>query len=188
MKKKRYYLSTERPSACSSAMAWGVLLRFPNFAISDCGDVVNIKRDKRLRGSLDSDGYIVYSILDEFGEKVKISAHRLVALCFLDHSKIKGQQVAHINGSRLNSHFGNLRWSTSLDNHADRKRHGTGPIGEKNPTAKLTEIDVRRIRELREMVRMRETKLKVVDIARMYGIHPATVSNIVSGKAWGHIR
>lgn len=66
-----------------------------------------------------------------------------------------------------------------------RRRNGisrtSAKKGEENYRAKVKNSDVEKIRELRKM----ETPLK--EIARQFGIHVATVSDIVSRRTWKHI-
>lgn len=54
-------------------------------------------------------------------------------------------------------------------------------LGSKNPNAVLTEDDVLRLRRLAAEGTLIKT------LARTFGIDPATVSRIVSRKAWTHI-
>ncbi len=74
-----------------------------------------------------------------------------------------------------------------MENHADRRSHGTGPVGESNPKAKLTEADVTDIRRIHAMIKMGDVKMRVSDLAAQYGVHHATVCAIVRGKTWAHV-
>jgi hypothetical protein len=62
---------------------------------------------------------------------------------------------------------------------ADMVRHGRSNRGERSPTAKLTEVQVKEIR----------SKLKggmlPKDIAPQYDLHTVTVRDIRRGKLWG---
>lgn len=77
---------------------------------------------------------------------------------------------------------------THLDNMADmRRKNRTGPrakhinVGETHPRAKLTEDDVRRIRDLYKI------GLSQHKIAEKFGVNQGTVSQILSGKIWTHV-
>lgn len=70
-----------------------------------------------------------------------------------------------------------LDWKTSKDNHADKLIHGTDNRGEHHNMAKLTEVDVINIREMRGVVLQGE-------IARRYGVSQQTISAIISGANW----
>jgi len=172
------------PPACSRSMQWAVSDLFSGFAVSEYGDVIRISDGRRIKGSINLDGYISYSLSASDGTRRHVLAHRLVAMCFIPCDDQEGKQVAHKNGSRLMNHFSNLRWSTSAQNHGDRRIHGTGPLGELNPNAKLTEVDVKKIRELYRSIKMRDLDMKVKDLAAMFGIHHATLCGIVRRKLW----
>lgn len=187
MKNKRLRNYTCQPSACSSGMEWAEVKSFPDFLVSCCGDVVKISHNRRLKGSLDFDGYPSYKLTNDEGRSVHISAHRLVALAFIGDPPKVNSQVAHKNGSRLCCHKSNLRWVTPAENHQDRRDHGTGPVGERNPKAKLTENDVMQIRNIHKDIKNGLSKMKVHELAAAYGLHISTVSNIAAKKSWSHI-
>ena len=86
-------------------------------------------------------------------------------------------QTAHSCG---NGHLGcvngeHLRWATRAENEADKLMHGTHQLGERNPSAKLTEVDVAIIRKWHGTQR---------EIARQYNIDQSTVSFIQNRKSW----
>jgi len=60
----------------------------------------------------------------------------------------------------------------------------TGPVarGSRNGASVLTEADVIRLRDLASL------GTPQVNLAKEYGIAPATVSRIVTGKAWSHLK
>lgn len=179
---------TKMPSACSSEMKWERAIGFPDFWVSEYGDVVKASHNRRLKGHLSFDGYPSYKLKDKEGVRRHISAHRLVALAFIGHPPSENSQVAHKNGSRLFCHPSNLMWATAKENHADRRRHGTGPAGESNPKAKLTENDVLEIRRTHRDIKEGRLNMKVKELADLYGIHHATLCAISSGKLWKHVK
>lgn len=71
-----------------------------------------------------------------------------------------------------------LRWASRKENMADQYLHGTRMKGVSSGTAKLTEQDVRVIRDLKGRVPNSR-------IARTYGVDISHVRNIHSGKSWG---
>lgn len=76
---------------------------------------------------------------------------------------------------------------TDADNQKDKWQKGRGsppPImcGSANPYAKLTEKDVKKMRELRKKGWLNR------EIAELFpDIHPGTVKNITGGRAWKHV-
>jgi hypothetical protein len=74
-----------------------------------------------------------------------------------------------------------IRWATPTENQADRLTHGTDGRGEKCPTAKLKEHEVRKIRDL-------EGSLHPNEIAAMFGISRRNVEMIHQRKSWDHLQ
>lgn len=68
------------------------------------------------------------------------NVHRLVCAAFHGPPPPSEDrmEVRHLDGDRTNSLPGNLAWGTRADNWLDRKIHGRGIEGEKNPTSKIT--------------------------------------------------
>jgi hypothetical protein len=62
-----------------------------------------------------------------------MSVHRLVLLAFEGSPPSDKHQAAHWNGNSKDNRLDNLRWATASENDADKRRHGTKPLGEKSP-------------------------------------------------------
>lgn len=106
--------------------------------------------------------------------------HRLVLEAFVGPCP-EGMEVAHRNGDPSDNRLDNLRWSTPVDNQADRVEHGTDSRGEKHGQHKLTEQDIV------DIIRLADSGASRAVIGRQYGIHPSTVRRIAKGQAWKHI-
>lgn len=78
-----------------------------------------------------------------------VYVHRLVAEAFIPNPDNK-PDVAHIDGNGLNNRVSNLRWSTEKENMADKVRHGTLNKGETHGNSRLTQDQVKLIRNLRK--------------------------------------
>lgn len=89
----------------------------------------------------------------------------------------------HLDDNSLNDVLGNLAWGTHVDNVADavRNERRHPPRGEDVPSARLTEADVLAIRAA---VGVGATQRAV---AKLYGVHFATISDIVARRTWRHI-
>lgn len=87
-------------------------------------------------------------------------------------------ETAHSCGNAACVNKAHLRWATRLENTNDKRIHGTMPRGEATGRAKLTEAQVREIRKLIQSKGRRE-------IAKIYGVHPATVDVIKKRQSWG---
>lgn len=105
--------------------------------------------------------------------------HRLVLLAWIGPCP-KGQQARHLDGNRLNNHLSNLAWGTPKENQADRIRHGTACFGAKNPTAKLTEEQVREI--------LRTPNPNHCHMAVRYGVNRTAIQKVLARQTWRHIK
>lgn len=112
------------------------------------------------------------------GEYIHRSVHRLVAAAFIG-PRPPGLQVRHLDGCKDNNAASNLAYGTPAQNQLDRITHGTSNRGERCPTGKLTESDVRAIREMRRGGALHR------EIAARFGVARNTISVILSGTNWG---
>lgn len=126
-----------------------------------------------------TDGYKRVTLALKTGKKT-VTVHSLVCGAF-HGDRPPGMQAAHNDGNPENNRACNLRWATPVENASDKRRHGTMPIGEKAGTAKLTEETVR------NMLGDHSSGLRVVQIAKKYGIDSGRASLIVRGLSWKHV-
>lgn len=122
------------------------------------------------------------------GVKKRKTVHSLVARAF--HGAPPGPvgsrsgeyTVDHVDGDKTNNCADNLEWVTSDENRRRAIERGTIPRGATHPRSKLTEDDVRHMRELYESGEHTQTAL-----AEQFGISPSQVSVIIRRKAWKHV-
>jgi len=111
--------------------------------------------------------------------------HRLVLETYIGKCPI-GYECRHLDGNPKNNRLKNLCWGTRSENSKDAIKHGTHPglktKGESHSHAKLTEQNVRMIIYLSRIDLFTQR-----EIADIYDISEACVSNIVHKKAWKHI-
>lgn len=165
---------------------WITIEDFPDYSINEYGDVKRItkggnnfcKVGRILKARKEKNGYIRLNLYRE-GEIKRMSIHRLVAFAFIGDQPSSLHEVAHNDGTRHNNHFSNLRWCTRKDNHADKKIHGTQQHGSNNPNSKLTEEDV---------LNIRTSNMKNIDLAKKYKVHHQTISNIKKFIGWNHVK
>jgi len=175
------------------SMEWRICERFPDYSVSECGDLRKTEPKKnlgytRLRGTIDADGYLRYKIMDCYGVKHTVTAYRLVAEAFIGPPPSPRHEVAHNNGSRISCYFRDLRWATRKENDDDRLIHGTDlSRGEKNPRAKITEADVIDIRAAYRAIKLGSSNQTIQELRARYGLCAATIIRIAKGDSWAHI-
>jgi hypothetical protein len=116
---------------------------------------------------------------------VRRRVHRLVLEAFVG-SCPPGMECCHNDGNPRNNRLDNLRWDTRSSNVRDQIRHGTHfPLshhyGSRNNSAKLTEDDIPKIRELIA------EGLSNSKIGRRFNVHETTISQIRLRKTWIHV-
>lgn len=151
-----------------------------SFTITENGDV--FRNGRRVSVSVNSSGYPSVAIYRENGVRTKPNLHRLVCLAFHGLPPSDRHQAAHNDGNKHNCHKDNIRWATPKENQADRKRHGTDPVGGRNPRAALSSADVSRIRAAFDGRKARYGE--VAREAKRYGVTRRTIQNVIRNKTW----
>jgi hypothetical protein len=107
------------------------------------------------------------------------TAARVVCILVYGDPPTPNHEAAHSCG---NGHLGcfnpdHLRWATVAENMQDKIDHGRSCRGELHSRNKLTETDVRAIRELGRTMLQR-------DIAALYSVTTTHIGYILSRKTW----
>lgn len=166
---------------------WAQVSWLPDYEISEDGMLRRHTAGRtRLAGHMPkghlSQGYRHYKVVVADGTKKIVKAHILVCEAF-NGARPPGAQVAHGDGDRLNNHYSNLRWATSKENHQDRVSHGTSGRGTDNVRARLTDDDVRTIRQ-----KFSGKRGQISSLAKEYGMSHSAMSSVCNGESWSHVR
>jgi L-2-hydroxyglutarate oxidase LhgO len=105
------------------------------------------------------------------------AVHRLVCAHTHGPPSTPRLDAAHHCGIRncINPHH--IRWATRKENFADELLHGTRNRGVRNGSTKLTEADVREIRQLKPY-------LSETEIAAMFKVARPTIGSIMQRQTW----
>lgn len=145
------------------------------YEVSEHGKVRSLHTGRLLRPYKSGFGYLRLSLCKD-GTQKHFDVHRLVARVFLGEPSDPKSNACHNDGVRTNNHYSNLRWASSKENMADKKRHGTAISGPGHFNAKLSDIEVRLIHHLVSM------GARVFEVARRAGITHQHIRCIMLGK------
>ncbi len=152
--------------------------RFPSYYVSNAGHVISAKRNKlRFQKLGDNQGYKRANAGPSGTHILPQLVHGLVLEAFIG-PRPDGMQCRHKNGIRHDNRVENLEWGTIQENSDDRTRHGTQPVGVKNPRAKLTESQVIEIRASTESYSV---------LSARYGVAEGMIWFIRKRKSWTHL-
>jgi hypothetical protein len=198
---------------------WKTIPFAPDYEVSSLGQVrswmiwggggngKSLKHPRLLRQSLKKKGKGYYGVmLVTKGGRKHFRVNRLVALVFIPNPENK-PQVNHKDLIKGNNRIDNLEWALPVENvqHAITSgilwgQHGQGAKGERNAKAKLSEDEIREIRE-RWDCGCSTNKCKggtrkqkfcphgasTAQLASDYSVSQMQIQNIVRSKHWGHL-
>lgn len=87
--------------------------------------------------------------------------------------------ACHNNGNPSDCRLINLRWDTRKGNMRDATKHGRTLRGSRNPNCKLSDLQVKLVRS------MRQTGMTQQQVADSVGVSFQLISKIDRGLAWG---
>lgn len=158
---------------------WLPVPDFEDYQISNFGRVKSFKykTPRILKPKFKPNGYLCVCLCKDGATKTFL-VHRLVALCFIPNPLNK-PEINHCDGCKFNNHVSNLEWATRSENVRHAVDTGLQPSGEDNYQAKLTNDQVRYIRE-------NPDGLNQYKLADLFNANQATISGIQLGKKWKH--
>ncbi|MCK5171375.1 MAG: hypothetical protein KAQ75_15965 [Bacteroidales bacterium] len=132
--------------------------------------------------------YKSFTIRDKYSNKIRRYIHRLVAEYFLDKPGENQNWVIHLDNSKHNNYYKNLRWASIMEKQIHQEkmtpRSQYNRIKGFRAYSKLTESQVKLIkRKINDP--NRKTRMKM--IAKRYGISEMQLYRIKSGENWGSV-
>ena len=155
------------------------------YQISTKGRVASLKNGKAriLKLKQDKKGYLSVS-LHKNGKTKGHRINRLVALAFIPNP-YNLPVVHHRDDNPANNFVENLEWTTRKQNALYAVESGAIKTGENHKDAKLTEEQVRYIRE---NYTPRHPEFGLRSLARKFGVNNGTILAIIRGQSWKHVK
>lgn len=114
---------------------WRVIKEYPNYSVSNFGNVKNNITQKILK-LCKKGGYYNISLTNETGKKT-FKVHRLVALSFIENPENKSD-VNHEDKNKLNNNISNLTWMTRKENNQHKS---IGLVYKSNKNKQVNRLD-----------------------------------------------
>jgi len=150
------------------------------YFITENGEV--FRDGRKLKLNSNNAGYV--SVLLSNGKiRTRKTIHRLVAETYLPNPK-NLRQVNHKNGNKLDNRISNLEWCDANYNQNHRVFILKKGVGESCYNSKLTEIDVKYIRE---NYMKGDSNWGVRAISRKYNVSRKTIMDLLNNKTWRHL-
>jgi hypothetical protein len=129
--------------------------------------------------TIEKNGYHRVQLVKKGDAKIYL-VHRLVAMAFIQNPENK-RCVNHIDCDRSNNMASNLEWCTYQENENHKSKLGRQASGQRHGMSKLTDRDIRYIRE--NYIKGENCKI----LAKMFCVEKSRITKIVSGTNWKHI-
>ena len=169
--------------------------RIPNFSRYEASNLGRLRstnyknsgKTKVLKPAIAKDGYYQTMLQNDEGKYKSWKVHKFITLAFYGPPP-EGLEVNHIDGVKSNNNIDNLEYCTHQENvqHAFDNNLMKPKKGSTNGMAKLTEQDVR---EIREYVEANRPYYGRKALAEKYGVSDSHIKDVISGRRgiWSHI-
>lgn len=145
-----------------------------DYIITKDGKVINKHNGHVLKPQKNNKGYGRISI----GGKL-LFVHRLVAEKYIPNPN-NYAQVNHKDGNKDNNSVENLEWVNNLQNKVHATKNDLVIYGEKCSWAKLSEEQVKEIKNNKDMT--------ASSLAKKYNVSPSTIRDIKANRTWKRVR
>lgn len=157
----------------------------PDYMVSECGEVLSLKRKKLrlLTHSKDGWGYRVVGLTSN-GVFKSFKAHRLIAEAFLGPCPA-GYHVNHKNGNKMDNRVSNLEYVTPAQNTQHAYDTGLNEAcrrpGEKHHNSKLSNVSASELLQLKGTMTQKAAAI-------LFNLSREHVRDIWNGKKRKHLQ
>lgn len=159
-----------------SLTGWKPIRGFPAYEVSGSGNVRRRSDGRFVRPFAMKNGYLHVKLRRDDGTWITKAVHVLACKAFHGRRPTARHEVSHRDGTRKNNRASNLCWATKAQNQQDRVRHGTSNRGERSGTHKLSEYEVKMVRQL--------ARIPAEVFARQLGVTHGTITAIRRRATW----
>ena len=142
---------------------WKRINDFPNYEVSDTGQIKNIKTGKYLSPKKSRTGYLRVTLCDNGFQKT-ILVHRLVAIAFIQNPKRK-PTVNHKNEVKDDNRVENLEWATNAEQNVYGTRTAKA-MAHTNWEKRTSKMDYKEIARKHDYLNPKMCGRKMVDVYR----------------------
>lgn len=167
---------------------WELCKKYPEYLVSDKGNVYSLKREKLLNPT-NRDFYPEVCICINKSQR-SVAVHRLVSEAFIPNPENK-PQVNHKDGNKHNNNVTNLEWVTCKENinHAwknnlSKVSHKSRNAGEHGTNVRLSWDDVHYIRQHYKRGINQFNKGNGTELCKKFNITESHLSHIITGLIW----
>ena len=158
------------------------------YQISNFGRVKSFPRNTTskiqiIKPLLSRSGYLYVGLRKQGTKRLRFKLHRLVSQAFIENPENK-QTVNHKDGDKFNNYVDNLEWATQDENNQHAIDTGLQKSGANRNTAKLTNEQVKYIRE---NYIPRDSEFGGAALARKFNVKSSTVQNVIHGKNYKNV-
>ena len=158
------------------------------YQISNFGRVKSFPRNTTskiqiIKPLLSRSGYLYVGLRKQGTKRLRFKLHRLVSQAFIENPENK-QTVNHKDGNKFNNYVDNLEWATQDENNQHAIDTGLQKSGANRNTAKLTNEQVKYIRE---NYIPRDSEFGGAALARKFNVKSSTVQNVIHGKNYKNV-
>ena len=150
---------------------------FENYLITKDSKIYSLTLGKMLTPWIET-GYLRIALRDKYRRKYQFFVHRLVAGTFIG-VRPDGHVVNHRDHNKLNNHCDNLEYITQQQNINEAMKQPQWTRGENNGMCKLTDIQVKEIKEKYKQVKY--GKKLAEQLAIEYKVSISTIYSIALG-------
>lgn len=155
------------------------MLRHPNYAITEQGEVYNSKTKRYLKASIHNTGYLTVYV-----DGKNRLLHRLLAEVFIPNPN-NLPCVNHKDGNKLNNNLNNLEWCSYSHNNKHAYETGLKSCRDrKGDKAFNRKLSSEQVSYIREVYKPYDPIYGAIPLAKKFNVTASCITSVVYGVSW----